>query len=167
MPLNRYAPPTAPVAEPEAHGPYTPDQGTDRPGLVWVVAAYYGCNVVAAGLGTYLAFSHPNVMPPVVRAQFDTAWPHSIVTLAVALLKVVAVISLVRLRSVAVLLLWLLFGYRAAIFVAYAFQKDSIIYNPHMRATLIGTLLGLITSLIIALYASRLRSRGVLRIQTA
>jgi hypothetical protein len=167
MPLNPYAPPTAPVAEPEVHGPYTLHQGADRPKLVWVIAAYYGCNVVAAGLGTYLAFSHPNVIPPVVRAQFNTAWSHNVFTLTVALLKIGAVISLVRLRPVAVLLLWLLFAYRAAIFVSYAFQKGSIIYNPHMRATLIGTLVGLITSLVIALYATRLRSRGVLRVQTA
>jgi hypothetical protein len=167
MPLNPYAPPTAPLAEPEVHGPYMPDQGVDRPRLVWVIAAYYGCNVVAAGLGTYLAFSHPNVIPLVVRAQFNTAWSQNVFTLAAALLKIGAVISLVRLRSVAVLLLWLLFAYRAAIFVSYTFQKGSIIYNPHMRPTLIGTLVGLITSLVIALYAMRLRSRGVLRVQTA
>jgi hypothetical protein len=166
MPLNPYTPPTAALADPEELDGNMLARRPKRPKLVWAIALYYGCNVVAAALGTYLVLAHPDVAPSIIRTQFQASgWSQYAVTAAVAILKLLAIICLIRLQPVSMLLLWLLFAYRFIIFFApHIFPKNSFLHTPSiLLPNLIGTVAGLILSLAIALYATRLRSSGVLR----
>jgi hypothetical protein len=70
---NPYAPPSAVVADLDALDGRLAGQEPKRPKLVWAIAAYYGCNVIAAGLGAYLALAHPTIVPSIFHVQFHAA----------------------------------------------------------------------------------------------
>lgn len=164
MPSNLYAPPTAPVADVDETDGNAPGRKPRRPPLVWVIAAYYGLNVVGAAVGIYLLVTHPNQIPRALRALYQhRGWSQYVMTALVAMLKLAATICLIRMQRAAVWLLWLIFVYRICSFAEHLMQKDSVLYDSRFTSAGIAAVVGLLISLAIALYAMQLRHTKTLR----
>lgn len=156
MTTNPYAPPRAPLADPE------PGK-RGRPAMVWVISLFLGFGVVFGAISTIaLLAGHPIGGEPTARAAAHLTVLDHLSALVMAALSAGAVVSLFRLKRSALPL----FGGVFALGLASLLLNAS--FRPAYRAMFEGPGLysaaaGWLINLAILAYVWRLRARGVLR----
>lgn len=159
---NPYTPPKARVLDSDVIDGDLRGLETKRPILVWVISIWYGAAGILAILGRFAMVTHLVVPPGRMGEQLQfMTWLDYAILNSMALVRVWAAISLFRLRAIAAPLLGLLSAAGILNTFRYALTKTWLARSG--TPTLIATAVGLLISIGVALYASRLRYRGILR----
>lgn len=150
---NPYSPPAAPVADTSAEPP-------GRTLLVWIIVVL----LVIGSLGSVvsLVLRVSGYMPDIGGLMREQYWYDYVIALTIASVRVVAAISLFRLKRVA----WPLFAglFVAAIaLVAYHWAAKPIYREVLAQTGYWGVVVGLLLNGVMAYYVHRLRRDGVLR----